>query len=186
MKKFTRNEPTTIQEFGLKYKRHAIIKRFKTEDGLEHEFTTINTEGSRAAGVIALTPDNLVITVFQFRAGSEQWVYDIPGGGVNPGEDPEAGALRELKEETGYIPGKMEYLGGSYGGGYSNLLHEYFFATDCVLEDSGRGLDDEERDQGAEVRLLAITDFLEKSKRSSMTDPHAVLMAYDKLKEREG
>lgn len=184
MKQFTRVEPAVTQEFGLKYKQQAVIKRFKTDDGLQHEFTTVYAEGSRAAAVIALTPENHVITVFQFRAGPEEWIYDLPGGGVNAGEDIEVGALRELKEETGYVPGKMELLGKSYGDGYTNILFHYYFATDCMLEENGRSLDAEEHEQGAEVRLLTIDEFIKKAKYEGMTDAHAVLMAYEKLKTR--
>lgn len=185
-KNFTRIEPTVVQEVGLKYKRHTIIKRFQTEDGLEHEFTTINKEGTEAAAVIALTPDSKIISVFEFRPSPEEWVYEIPGGGVEPDEDPEAAAVRELKEETGYTPGTIEYLGKGYGGAYYNVLHYYYFATDCVLDKNGVSLDHEENEQGAEVRLITISELIESAKGATMTDPRAVLLAYEKLKELEG
>lgn len=185
VKKFTRIEPTDIQEFGRKYKRQAIIKKFRTEDGLEHEFTMVNQDGTRAAAVIALTPDNQVISVYEFRPNSEQWVYEIPGGGVNSGEDPLVGAKRELKEETGYIPGTIEYLGASYGDAYTNLVAHYYLATDCVLADDELMHDEEERVQGAEVRLISIGQLIESAKGGTMTDPRAVLLAYEELKRIE-
>lgn len=185
-KQFIKIEPSVTQEFGLKYKRQAVIKKFRTEDGLEHEFTTIGKEGSMAAAVVALTVDNRAISTYQFRPSAEQWVYEIPGGGVEDGEDPEAAALRELKEETGYIPGKIEYLGKGYGGSYANTLHYYYLATDCVAASDGVLLDHEENEQGAEVRLLSIAELIESAKGIAMSDPRAVLMAYERLKELEG
>lgn len=185
MKKFTRIEPTSVQEVGLRFKQQAVVKNFETSDGLRHEFTTLYREGSRAAGVIALTADRQIISLYQFRPGPEEWVYDIPGGGLGVNEDPFDGALRELEEETGYVPGVIELLGTSYSGGYSNLEQYYYFATDCVPGGGGISLDTEENDQGAEVRLLRIAEFIEKSKQGRMSDPAAVLMAYDKLIEME-
>lgn len=185
MKNFTRIEPTTIQSVGNRFKRRVVIKKFQTEDGLEHEFTTIYGEGSRSAAVIALTPDSQVITVYQFRAGPEKWMYDLPGGGAEVDESDEATALRELEEETGYVPQKLKLLGEGYGDGYKNSTCSYYLAINCTTGGRGRRLDTEESDQGAEVRLLTISEFIEKAKRGEMTDPHAVLMAYEKLKQLE-
>lgn len=185
MKKFTRVEPSTVQEIGERFKDQIVIKRFETDDGLLHEFTTIYKEGSRAAGVIALTPDNQVITLFQFRPGPEKWVHDIPGGGVYPDEDVLAGALRELQEETGYVPGEIEFLGTSYGNNYQNLNQYYYFATNCTLSGGALSLDAEEYEQGVEVRLLTIAEFIEQAKLGVVSDSAAVLMAYEKLKYLE-
>lgn len=184
-KVFTRIEPTTIQEFGLKYKRKAVIKLFRTEDGLEHEFTTISREGSTAAATIALTPDHKVITTYQFRPGSEQWVYELPGGGVGPDETPGAGAIRELQEETGYTPAAIEFLGMGHGDAYTNTTWHYFLATGCAPIAGGAKLDQEEADQGVEVRLISITELINFAKNTAMTDPRAVLQAYERLRELE-
>lgn len=184
-KKFTRVEPTEVQEFGLKFKRYAVIKRFRTEDGLEHEFTMINKEGSAAAAVIALTPDNRVLSMYEFRPSSESWVYEIPGGSLHDGEDPEEGAIRELREETGYVPGKIEYLGKSHDDACANMVRHYFFATDCTPDNGGHSFDQEEHEQGAEMRIITIDELIDSATGGTMTDPRAVLLAYEELKRIE-
>jgi ADP-ribose pyrophosphatase len=53
--------------------------------------------------VLALTPEQELVLVNQFRFGVEQCSLEIPGGIVDPGEDPLAAGLRELEEETGFV-----------------------------------------------------------------------------------
>ena len=183
MKKFTRTESTVVQTMGLRFKRQAVIKQFRTEDGLEHEFTTWMGEDARCCAVIAVTPAGEVVVTYEFRAGPERWMYEIPGGKVEDGEEPLAGALRELREETGYVPGHVKFLGEHCRDAYCNAVWYYFLATGCTLSSGGQSLDKAERDQGVEVRLVPVSKYLEYARCDRMTDPAAVLMAYDKLKE---
>ncbi len=60
--------------------------------------------------VIAVTPDNRVVLVWQYRFGSDAMSLEIPGGVIDPGEAPEEAARRELREETGYEAERFELL----------------------------------------------------------------------------
>lgn len=61
--------------------------------------------------VIALTADGNVVLVEQFRHGIDSVTFEIPGGMVDPGEDPSEAAIRELAEETGYGGNEPESIG---------------------------------------------------------------------------
>lgn len=52
--------------------------------------------------VVALTPDGEILLVRQWRHGTREFTLEIPGGLVDPGEDPAVAATRELREETGH------------------------------------------------------------------------------------
>jgi ADP-ribose pyrophosphatase len=60
--------------------------------------------------VVALTPADEVVLVWQYRFGSEALSLEIPGGVIDAGERPEAAARRELREETGYEADDLELL----------------------------------------------------------------------------
>ena len=65
-----------------------------------HDFYVVHL--ADAVTAVALTPDDEVVLVRQFRAGSRLDHWETPGGLLHPGEDPLAAGPRELFEETGY------------------------------------------------------------------------------------
>lgn len=64
-----------------------------------------------ATGVVALTADDQVVLVGQWRFPFDAWSWEIPEGGAEDGEDPLVAIRRELQEETGYEAESWEALG---------------------------------------------------------------------------
>jgi len=90
-------------------------------------------EHSDCIAVVAIDADNNALLVKQFRKPVEKELLEIPAGGINPGEDPEAAVQRELREETGYLPQKLERLGGFYSApGYCSEYLYLYLATDLI------------------------------------------------------
>jgi 8-oxo-dGTP pyrophosphatase MutT (NUDIX family) len=77
--------------------------------GDAHPFYRI--ESPAWVNVVALTAEEELVMVRQFRHGSRVVTLEIPGGLVDPGETPAEAAGRELLEETGYRAGRLESLG---------------------------------------------------------------------------
>lgn len=82
--------------------------------------------------VIPIRPDQQVVFIHQFRHGLGEVVLEIPGGVMDPGETPEQTAVRELREETGYVPGSLEIVGPLIPNPGLNTARYYVaVARDC-------------------------------------------------------
>ena len=104
----------------------------------------IVTEVPDVAMVFAVTDGGEVLMVEQYKHGVGRWIWDLPAGYIDPGEDPLAAAKRELEEETGFVGGRWRPLMSTYfdENRHSNRFF-YYLATDVVSEGK-RELDDTE------------------------------------------
>jgi ADP-ribose pyrophosphatase len=82
--------------------------------------------------VVALTPQERIVMVSQFRFGVRQLSLEIPAGLVDPGETPLQAAMRELDEETGYTAREWKSLGWSFPNpAFLNNREHSFLALDA-------------------------------------------------------
>lgn len=163
--------------------RKVFRKTFVTNAGTEFIAEINDRDGEAGAAVIALTADSKVVIARQFRVGPGKVMEELPGGYVEPGEDPAVAAARELREETGYEAGSMTALGSLYKGSYTASIHHFFLAENCRLVDAVRSLDEGEE---IEVDTISIAQLFANARAGLMTDTEALFLAYETLREREG
>ncbi|MEP7291601.1 MAG: NUDIX hydrolase [Chloroflexota bacterium] len=137
-------------------------------DGKEAKRELITHPG--AVAIVALDEAGNVLLVRQFRSAAHKILLEIPAGTLNPGEDPQACAERELQEETGYRPGKLEALGGIYSApGYTTEFIHLFYATE--LSESRLEHDD---DEFIEVERVQLDDALDMIDQGVIADGKSV------------
>jgi 8-oxo-dGTP pyrophosphatase MutT (NUDIX family) len=91
------------------FKLHSEVK-VSPRTGKEHDFFLLNAVDW--VNVIAVTPEQQLVMVEQYRHGSNSVELEIPGGMMDPDEtDPVATGVRELREETGFEGQNARRLG---------------------------------------------------------------------------
>lgn len=132
--------------------------------------------------ILAITEDGFIILVKSYRPELDCYVYELPAGTLKNREDPEKAAMRELEEETGYAPRKIEYMFGGYPLlGYSDCKLYFFLATG--LEKKKQNL---EEDESINVKLFKpaeVLRLLEKGKIKDLCVLPAMYHYYYVMKE---
>ena len=121
------------------------------------EYKAFVLEFDAWANVVAITKNNEVVLVKQYRHGVQEILLELPGGVVDKGEDPLEGAKRELMEETGYSAGNIIEVGRLYPN--PAIQHNTLFcylATDVELTGE-QHLDDAEE---IEVQLVPLDELI--------------------------
>ena len=132
----------------------------------------INSRG--AVMMIPVTrPGDKLIIVRQFRPPTGRLVYEFPAGLINPGEDPREAAVRELKEETGYV-GTVEYCSPQVftsPGLSSEFVHLVRMSVDLeAQQDLATHFDESEYIETFLVGQDELADFI----RQAETDGYGV------------
>lgn len=143
--------------------------RLTESNGLEVVRDVIRHPGG--AGALPLFADGRVALVRQYRHPARAELLEIPAGRIEPGEDPEDCAAREVEQETGFRPGRIKRLAGFYStpGFCEEILH-VFLATD--LTPTSQQLD---HDELVEVHLLELDEALKMIDRGEIVDSKTII-----------
>jgi ADP-ribose pyrophosphatase len=158
-----------------RYSRKIEQVVFELPDGSKADFY-IKSE-CPASGVLALTPNNKVVLVRQYRPGPKQILNEIPGGFVDPGDNPLETARREFVEETGY-DGEFEFVGTCIDDAYSTMERYCYVAKNCKKV----GKPQANATEQTEVVLVSLDDFRKQLRSGKLTDVEVGYLGLDYLK----
>jgi ADP-ribose pyrophosphatase len=107
------DKPIPWKKLGQRtaYRDRVHIMRHEVElPNGEQMFYDVEHSDGFAMATLMKTEDNMIVLSHQYRFPLDRWIYDLPGGGAPAGEDLEAAAIRECREEVGLAPKNMTKL----------------------------------------------------------------------------
>ncbi|MBL8980691.1 MAG: NUDIX hydrolase [Gemmatimonadetes bacterium] len=150
------------------------LDRVRFPDGSEGQLEMVRHPGASAVVPFMSDPageDPQVLLIRQYRYASEQFMYEIPAGRLDPGEDPADCARRELREETGCDAAHVELLTSIYTTpGFTDERIHLFMATGLTHGDAAR-----EHDEFIEVETLTISRCLAMIQAGEITDGKTIV-----------
>lgn len=127
--------------------------------------------------------DPWIVVERQYRHAALRYLWELPAGKLNAGEDPLDGARRELEEETGYRAKKWRPLVEYYGSpGFLGESMKVFIAEDLVAGDAHP-----EEDEHIEFRLVRLSELLKMIEQGKVIDGKTLtsVLLYVRLQGRK-
>lgn len=126
-----------------------------------------------AAAVVALTDSGKIALVRQYRTALDRVTVEIPAGKLDPGEDPLECAKRELREETGFVAGRMRYLTTiASSAGFADELIRIYMATHLKLDEACP-----DEDEFLNVDLVPLSELIDAVLDGKIEDAKTVVGA---------
>jgi ADP-ribose pyrophosphatase len=159
----------TEKTLSQSYKFNGRIINLRVDEALLPDGTTAAREVVEHPGgvsVAALTEDDCLLFVRQFRYPYGEILLELPAGKRDPGEEPLQTGKRELKEETGFTATDYRSLGRMYPTpGYINEVIYMYLATGLVAGDAAP-----DEDEFLEVEKIPLADAVKMVMNGEITD----------------
>lgn len=118
-----------------------------------------------AVAILAITDDQKIVMVEQFRKALERTIVEIPAGKLEKGEEPSLCARRELEEETGYECENLDLLTSFYTSpGFADEIVHVYLATGLTKKENSAALDEDEFVNLEELTLEEALRYVEEQK----------------------
>ncbi len=124
-----------------------------------------------AAAVVPLKEDGTVVLIRQFRHAAGGFIYELPAGKLQPGEDPRDCAARELEEEIGYRALSLEALASIWTApGFADEIIHIYKATRLIP-----GRQQLDRDEVLEVVEMPLRQAIAKIRDGTIRDGKTIV-----------
>lgn len=150
-------EKRTLAETSI----FSLEEHRRQEENTGKKGTFFTIDAAAWINVIAITTREEFVLVEQFRHGSGQFELEIVGGDTEDAEDPQTAAIRELKEETGYVPtttSRIELIGKTKPNPAFMTNFCYSYLVTDVEKTDGQQFDEFER---IKVHLVSYEQLLD-------------------------
>ncbi len=137
-----------------------------------------------AVAIIAITNEKKLVVVEQYRKALNRSIIEIPAGKIEPNEEPELTAIRELEEETGYGAKDFSYLQSfATSPGFADEVIHLYLAQDLFKITNPAKGDDDEFLNLQEITIEQAEAMMQSKEIFDAKTAYAILFAKNFLKD---
>jgi ADP-ribose pyrophosphatase len=135
---------------------------------------TVTLDMVRHRGSVVLLPmqdEERIVLIRQYRYALDRWIWELPAGSLDAGEDPAAAAARECEEEIGLIPGRVEFAGAWYPTpGFCTEVMNYYRLADLRAPKPGDPQAHKDEDEDIRVHVFTLDEARAMVRRGDIVD----------------
>src|SRR5262245_11016324 len=147
----------------------VTVDRVRLPHGREANLEVVRHEGSVV--LIPLDDEGRVLLVRQYRHAAGRFLWELPAGSLESGENPEAGARRECHEELGLIAGTLENLGTLWPTpGFCTEVMTFFRVTSLRVPGRNDEPAHQDEDESIEVGRFTLAEAARMIRRGEIAD----------------
>lgn len=144
------------------------IEEVELDNGHIQRFEVLYHPG--AAAVLPFLDENRVLMLRQYRHPIRDWMWEVPAGKLDPGEDHDTCVVRELEEETGYRAGRIERVGDVItAAGFTDERIALYTAHELEAGSINRGPGEQ-----IEMHEMAFDDVVAMIERGEIIDAKTI------------
>ena len=147
----------------------VTVDSVRLPNGREATLDIVRHRGSVV--MLPMEDETHIVLIRQYRYALDRWIWELPAGSLDAGEDPAAAAARECAEEIGRVPGRVEYAGSWYPtpGLCTEVMH-YYRLTGLREPDPDGPQAHKDEDEDIRVHVFPIDEAREMVRRGDIID----------------
>jgi ADP-ribose pyrophosphatase len=147
----------------------VTVDRVTLPHGREATLDIVRHRGSVV--LIPMQDETHVVLIRQYRYAIDRWIWELPAGSLDEGEDPLTAAARECEEEIGLVPDRVEFMGAWYPTpGFCTEVMNYYRLSGLHAPDPSGPQAHKDEDEDIRVRVFTLDEAREMVSRGSIID----------------
>lgn len=135
---------------------------------------TVTLDMVRHRGSVVLLPmqdEGRIVLIRQYRYALDRWIWELPAGSLDEGEDAAAAAARECEEEIGLVPGRVEFAGAWYPTpGFCTEVMNYYRLGGLRAPAPGGPQAHKDEDEDIRVHVFTLDEARAMVRRGEIVD----------------
>lgn len=170
LKTYTIKSEELVKVGNITVAKQTVVDQFGTERLVHVDIKP------QVAVIFAITPENKVVCIRQYRFGPKKIMTELPGGKVDQSEDIVQAGKRELLEETGYS-GDFELVASSFATPNSTSIRHTLICKNATQIQEPAPMEDE----SIEITLISLDEFKSMLKLGEIFPTEAGYLGLDYL-----